>query len=327
MNLDLTKNSQTRAGFAAIIGAPNAGKSTLVNALVGEKVSIVTHKVQTTRFQVRGIAMIKDSEGNDAQVVLVDTPGIFKAGEDDRLGRSMVHAAWSGVSESDATIHVVDAPGFLRVLDQNPTAQDKRAFVDTERVTAGLKKREEKMAFLALNKIDEIAHDRLLDVIAAFKDHEIYREIFLISALNHDGIGVMKLVLAQTMPKSPFLFPPDQAADIPSRLMAAEITREKLFLRLHDELPYASTVETEKWTRQKNGDIRIEQIIYVKRSSQKPIVLGKGGRTIRDIGATARQDMQEWLGTKVHLFLFVKVREGWVDDRARYADSGLEFDV
>jgi len=238
MNLDPTKNSQTRAGFAAIIGAPNAGKSTLVNALVGEKVSIVTHKVQTTRFQVRGIAMIKDSEGNDAQVVLVDTPGIFKAGEDDRLGRSMVHAAWSGVSESDATIHVVDASGFLRVLDQNPTAQDKRAFVDTERVTAGLKKREEKMAFLALNKI-----------------------------------------------------------------------------------------ETEKWTRQKNGDIRIDQIIYVKRSSQKPIVLGKGGRTIRDIGATARQDMQEWLGTKVHLFLFVKVREGWVDDRARYADSGLEFDV
>jgi len=194
-------------------------------------------------------------------------------------------------------------------------------------VTAGLKKREEKNAFLALNKIDEIAHDRLLDVIAAFKGHEIYREIFLTSALNYDGIDALKLSLAQTMPLGPFLFPADQAADIPSRLMAAEITREKLFLRLHDELPYASTVETEKWTRQKNGDIRIDQIIYVNRTSQKPIVLGKGGRTIRDIGAAARQEMQDWLGTKVHLFLFVKVREGWVDDRARYADSGLEFDV
>jgi len=246
MTLNTKLPALSRAGFAAIIGAPNAGKSTLVNALVGEKVSIVTHKVQTTRFQVRGIAMLVDREENDAQVVLVDTPGIFKAGEDDRLGRSMVHAAWSGVSDSDATIHVVDAPGYLRVLDQEPTAQDKRAFKDTERVTAGLKKREEKKAFLALNKIDEIAHDRLLEVISAFKDSDIYRD--------------------------------------------------------------ASTVETEKWTRQKNGDIRIDQIIYVKRTSQKPIVLGKGGRTIRDIGAAARQDMQEWLGTKVHLFLFVKVR-------------------
>jgi GTP-binding protein Era len=321
------KNEITRAGFVAIIGAPNAGKSTLVNALVGEKVSIVTHKVQTTRFQVRGIAMLKDKDENDTQVVLVDTPGIFKAGEDDRLGRSMVHAAWSGVSDSDATIHVVDAPGYLRVLDKEPTAQDKRAFTDTERVTAGLKKREEKTAFLALNKIDEIAHDRLLEVIAEFQKEDIYKEIFLISALNYDGVDALKGVIAQTMPTGPFLFPPDQAADIPSRLMAAEITREKLFLRLHDELPYASTVETEKWTRQKNGDIRIDQIIYVKRESQKPIVLGKGGRTIKDIGASARKDMQDWLGQKVHLFIFVKVREGWVDDRARYADSGLEFDV
>ncbi len=318
---------QTRAGFAAIIGAPNAGKSTLVNALVGEKVSIVTHKVQTTRFQVRGIAMLRDKDEAETQVVLVDTPGIFKASEDDRLGRSMVHAAWSGVTDSDVSLHVVDAPGYLRVLNGEPTAQDKRAFKDTERVTAGLKKREEKNAFLVLNKIDEIAHDRLLEVIASFTDREIYREVFMVSALNLDGVAAMKIAMAEAMPKSPFLFPPDQAADIPSRLMAAEITREKLFLRLHDELPYASTVETEKWTRQKNGDVRIDQIIYVKRESQKPIVLGKGGRTIRDIGAAARQDMQEWLGCKVHLFLFVKVREGWVDDRARYADSGLEFDV
>lgn len=319
--------TNTKAGFAAIIGAPNAGKSTLVNALVGEKVSIVTHKVQTTRFQVRGIAMLKDSDDVTAQVVLVDTPGIFKAGGDDRLGRSMVHAAWSGVDDSNAVIHMVDAPAYLRVLHKEPTAQDKKAFADTERVTQGLSTRKMGLICLALNKIDEIPHDQLLEVIAAFKDHEFYNEIFLISALNRDGVDALSKTLAGAMPDSPFLYPPDQAADLPSRLMAAEITREKLYLRLHDELPYASTVETEKWTKQKNGDIRIDQVIYVKRDSQKPIVLGKGGRTIRDIGASARRDMQEWLGVKVHLFLFVKVREGWTDDRARYAESGLNFDV
>lgn len=319
--------SETRAGFAAIIGAPNAGKSTLVNALVGEKVSIVTHKVQTTRFQVRGIAMLNDSAGLAAQVVLVDTPGIFKAGGDDRLGRSMVHAAWSGVDDSNAVIHVVDAPAYLRVLNKEPTAQDKKAFADTERVAKGLSTRKMGLICLALNKIDEIPHDKLLEVIAAFKDYTFYEEIFLISALNKDGVAALSSKLADAMLVGPFLYPPDQAADLPSRLMAAEITREKLYLRLHDELPYASTVETEKWKRQKNGDIRIDQVIYVKRESQKPIVLGKGGRTIRDIGASARHDMQDWLGTKVHLFLFVKVREGWTDDRARYAESGLNFDV
>ncbi|WP_371398274.1 GTPase Era [Fretibacter rubidus] len=319
--------TNTKAGFAAIIGAPNAGKSTLVNALVGEKVSIVTHKVQTTRFQVRGIAMLKDNDDATAQVVLVDTPGIFKAGGDDRLGRSMVHAAWSGVDDSNAVIHVVDAPAYLRVLHKEPTAQDKKAFADTERVTKGLSTRKMGLICLALNKIDEIPHDQLLEVIAAFKDHTFYNEIFLISALNRDGVDALSKTLASAMPEGPFLYPPDQAADLPSRLMAAEITREKLYLRLHDELPYASTVETEKWTKQKNGDIRIDQVIYVKRDSQKPIVLGKGGRTIRDIGASARQDMQDWLGVKVHLFLFVKVREGWTDDRARYAESGLNFDV
>jgi GTP-binding protein Era len=201
----------------------------------------------------------------------------------------MVHAAWSGVTDSDVTLHVVDAPGHLRVLSGEPTAQDKRAFNDTERVTAGLKKREEKNAFLVLNKIDEIAHDRLLEVIASFTDKEIYREVFMISALNLDGVSAMQLAMAEVMPKSPFLFPPDQAADIPSRLMAAEITREKLFLRLHDELPYASTVETEKWTRQKNGDVRIDQIIYVKRESQKPIVLGRCGSASRYAGVARLQ--------------------------------------
>lgn len=312
----------TRAGFVAIIGAPNAGKSTLVNALVGEKVSIVTHKVQTTRFQIRGIAMFED-----AQMVLVDTPGIFKAKDKDRLGKSMVHAAWTGVDDADAIVHMVDAPAFHRQTTGEGSAQDRLAFEDTERVTAGLKLRERKKVLLALNKIDELERDQLLSIIQHFDNLGVYQHIYLISALNRDGVDDLAKALIAEMPEGPFLYPSDQAADIPSRLMAAEITREKLFLRLHDELPYASTVETEKWTKQKNGDIRIDQVIYVKRPSQKPIVLGKNGQTIKDIGAKARHEMQEWLGCKVHLFLFVKVREKWVDDPARYIQSGLEFDV
>ncbi len=311
-----------KAGFVAIIGAPNAGKSTLVNALVGEKVSIVTHKVQTTRFQIRGIAMI-----GDAQLVLVDTPGIFKPKETDRLSRSMVHAAWTGADDADAIVHVVDAPAFIRQLKGEGAAQDRLAAEDTDRVIKGLKFRARKNVFLALNKIDEVEREALLEVIAHFNGLEVFEQIFLISALNRDGVDDLSAQLVSVMPEGPYLYPPDQAADIPSRLMAAEITREKLFLRLHQELPYASTVETEKWTRQKNGDIRIDQVIYVKRTSQKPIVLGKNGKTIKDIGAKARLEMQAWLGCRVHLFLFVKVREKWVDDPARYQQSGLEFDV
>ena len=311
-----------KAGFVAIIGAPNAGKSTLVNALVGEKVSIVTHKVQTTRFQVRGIAMI-----GEAQLVLVDTPGIFKPKDTDRLSRSMVHAAWTGADDADAIVHVVDAPAFVRQLKGEGGAQDRLSTEDTERVIKGLKLRARKNVFLALNKIDEIEREALLEVIAYFNGLEIFNQIFLISALNRDGVDDLSAQLVEVMPEGPYLYPPDQAADIPSRLMAAEITREKLFLRLHQELPYASTVETEKWTRHKNGDIRIDQVIYVRRDSQKPIVLGKNGKTIKDIGAKARHEMQDWLGTTVHLFLFVKVREKWVDDPARYLQTGLEFDV
>jgi len=296
----MTQSPETRAGFVAVIGAPNAGKSTLTNALVGEKVSIVTHKVQTTRFQVRGIAMLETEDGADAQVVLVDTPGIFSPKETDRLAKSMVHAAWTGVNESEAIIHVVDAPAHHRHKNGEGTSQDRLSVDDTQRVCQGLKKRERGKVYLALNKIDEIPHDLLLAQIAEFSELDIYEEIFLISALNMDGVD---------------------------KLMAAEITREKIFLRLHDELPYASTVETEKWKQQKNGDIRIDQVIYVRRESQKPIVLGKGGKTIKDIGAAARRDMQDWLGRKVHLFLFVKVRDNWQNDKARYAESGLEFDV
>ena len=316
-----------RAGFVAIIGAPNAGKSTLTNALVGEKVSIVTHKVQTTRFQVRGIAMLKTAANEEAQVVLVDTPGIFAPKETDRLAKSMVHAAWTGVGDSDAIVHVVDAPAHHRHKNGEGSAQDRLSVEDTDRVIAGLKLRQQNKVFLALNKIDEMPHDLLLAQIDEFNQQGVYTEIFVVSALNLDGVDTLSKTLAAAMPMGPFLYPPDQAADIPSRLMAAEITREKLFLRLHDELPYASTVETEKWTRQKNGDIRIDQIIYVKRDSQKPIVLGKGGKTIKDIGASARRDMQDWLGQKVHLFIFVKVRDNWQNDKARYVESGLEFDV
>ena len=312
----------SRAGFIAIIGAPNAGKSTLVNALVGEKVSIVTHKVQTTRFQIRGIAMI-----DDAQLVLVDTPGIFQPREKDRLSRSMVHAAWTGVDDADSIVHVVDAPAFIRWKTGEGSGQDRLSAEDTERVVKGLELRQRKNVFLALNKIDEVEREKLLEVISHFNGLGIYNQVFLISALNQDGVSDLASHLVSVIPAGPYLYPPDQAADIPSRLMAAEITREKLFLRLHEELPYASTVETEKWTRQKNGDVRIDQVIYVRRSSQKPIVLGKNGKTIKDIGAKARLEMQDWLGCKVHLFLFVKVREKWVDDPARYLQSGLEFDV
>ncbi len=311
---------ETRAGFVAIIGAPNAGKSTLVNALVGEKVSIVTHKVQTTRFQIRGIAMI-----DKTQLVLVDTPGIFTP--KNRLARSMVHAAWTGVDDADAIIHVIDAPAAWRALHDTPSSQDKLALKDSNRVMEGLKLRQRGDSYLALNKIDDIEREHLLTLIAHFQAANLYKDVFLISALNRDGVADMGKALCNVMKSGPYLYPPDQAADIPVRLMAAEITREKLYLRLHDELPYASTVETEKWTDQKDGSIRIDQVVYVKRASQKPIVLGKQGQTIKAIGAAARREMEDWLGCRIHLFLFVKVREKWVDNPERYIQSGLEFDV
>ena len=316
----------SRVGFAAIVGAPNAGKSTLTNALVGEKISIVTHKVQTTRFQIRALAMLETASGDESQVVLVDTPGIFAPNESDRLAKSMVHAAWTGADDSNLIIHVVDAPAWLRRSNGDGSAQDRLSVEDTKSVASGLKKRRSK-AYLVLNKVDEIPHEQVLPLIAEFNEMEVYSELFLTSAKNGEGIKALSTALAEAMPEGPLLYPTDQAADIPSRLMAAEITREKLFLRLHDELPYASMVETESWKDQKNGDVRIEQVIYVRRYSQKPIVLGKQGRTIKDIGASARRDMQDWLGRKVHLFLFVKVREKWKDDQARYTGMGLEFDV
>lgn len=312
----------TKSGFAAIIGAPNAGKSTLVNSLVGEKVSIVTHKIQTTRFQVRGIAMIAN-----AQIVLVDTPGIFEPKQ--RLDRSMVHAAWTGAADSDVIVHVVDAPSYFQVLGQGkPSPQDKKSAQDTDSVVEGLAtKKRKKPTILALNKIDLLPREHLLKLIEHFNKTKVYDDVFLISALDGKGVQALGEHLADIMPLGPYLYPEDQSADIPSRLLAAEITREKLFLRLHNELPYASHVETEKWTRKKDGSIRIEQLIYVRRKSQKPIVLGKNGQTIKSIGQMARLDMADVFGTKIHLFLFVKVRENWHEDRSKYAELGLEFDV
>ena len=315
-----------RSGFAAIVGAPNAGKSTLTNRLVGEKVSIVTHKVQTTRFQIRAIAMLTTSTDTTAQVVLVDTPGIFEPRKQDRLAKSMVHAAWTGADDANAIAHVVDAGAWYRHIKGEGSTQDRLASEDTNQVMAGLAKRQRK-AVLVLNKIDTVPTDELLPLIAHFDDVGAYNCIFVLSATKGTGVDDLAVYLADSMPEGPLLYPEDQVADIPLRLMAAEITREKLFLRLHDELPYASMVETETWTDRKDGSVRVDQIIYVRRGTQKGIVLGKGGATVKDIGTAARKEMEDWLGRRVHLFLFAKVRENWMEDRARYAESGLEFDV
>ena len=317
----------TRSGFAAIVGAPNAGKSTLTNRLVGEKVSIVTHKVQTTRFQIRAIAMLDNSAGGRSQVVLVDTPGIFEPRKQDRLAKSMVHAAWTGADDANAVVHVVDAGAFHRHQTGEGSAQDRLAHEDTARVMDGLAKRGRGNAVLVLNKLDTLPVEATLPMIAKFDEGGVYDRIFVVSATTGDGVDDLALFLADSMPEGPLLYPEDQAADIPQRLMAAEITREKLFLRLHDELPYHSTVETEKWTEKKDGSVRIDQVIYVRRGTQKGIVLGKGGATVKAIGAAARKEMEDWLGRRVHLFIFVKVRENWMDDKARYAETGLEFDL
>lgn len=311
----------TRAGFAAIVGAPNAGKSTLVNAVTGEKVSIVTHKIQTTRFNVRAIAM-----HDETQIVLIDTPGIFDAQQ--RLGRSMVHAAWQGAGSADLIVHVVDAAAEIAVSGGKASGADKNAVRDRVRTTAGLKDMAPSAPVcLVLNKIDLVPPEALLALTADLRESGIYQDVFMISATAGDGTRDLISYMAGHMPGGPYLYPPDQAADIPMRLMAAEITREKLFLRLHNELPYESHVETEKWTNKKDGSARIDQVIYVRRASQKPIVLGRGGRTIKQIGAQARAEMRSAFGVDIHLFLFVKVRAGWRDDPGRYSESGLEFDV
>ena len=309
----------TRAGFAAVIGAPNAGKSTLVNRLVGSKVSIVTQKVQTTRFPVRGVAMARE-----AQIVLVDTPGIFKPRR--RLDRAMVRSAWGGAEDADVVVHLVDAAGEIGVQDGTAKPGEKRSVEDAHSISAGLKAAG-KTAILALNKIDLIKRDKLLALSQTLFETGVYSEVFMISAANGSGVEDLKMRLAELMPEGPWLYPEDQAADLPARLLAAEITREKLYLRLHEELPYSASVETTAFTETKDGGSRIEQIIYVERDGQRPIVLGKGGQTLKWIGEQSRKDLSEILDRPIHLFLHVKVKENWAEERGLYKDLGLDFDA
>ncbi|HEY1415228.1 MAG TPA: GTPase Era [Caulobacteraceae bacterium] len=309
----------TRAGFIAVIGAPNAGKSTLVNRLVGSKVSIVTRKVQTTRFVVRGVAI----EG-DTQIVLVDTPGIFDPRR--RLDRAMVRAAWKGADDADAIVHVIDAQAQDHVFSGEARSADRLAVKDAEAIRNRLKASGRK-SILAINKIDRVKKERLLTLIDGLSDNEIYEEVFLISATGGSGVRDLKRRLADRMPAGPWLYPEDQSADIPLRLLAAEITREKLYLRVHEEIPYGAAVETTQYEERTDGSVRIEQTIYVERDGQRGILVGKGGATLKRIGQAARQELSDLLGRPAHLFLHVKVRAGWSEDRSLYQDVGLDFDV
>lgn len=301
----------SRAGFVAILGAPNVGKSTLLNRIVGTKVSIVSPKVQTTRTRVLGIEIL-----GPAQIVFVDTPGIFEPRR--RLDRAMVSAAWGGAKDADLILLVVDAQ---RGID-----------ADSRRILDGLMKAREqhgerREAVLALNKVDLVRKEKLLQLASELDATEQFSQIFMISAETGDGVGDLVAYLAGRLPEGPWLFPEDQISDMPERLLAAEITREKLYLQLHEELPYAATVETESWQERKDGSVRIEQVIFVERESQRSIVLGKGGSRIKALGQAARGELSHILERPVHLFLFVKVREKWGEDRDRYADWNLDFDA
>lgn len=296
----------TRAGFIALIGEPNAGKSTLLNRMVGAKLSIVTHKVQTTRARIRGIAM----EGA-SQLVFVDTPGIFRPRR--RLDRSMVAAAWGGAADADVIVLLIEAhrgmtDGVQSILDTlMDTAKGRRIA-------------------LAINKIDRVRAEYLLALSARMNEAFPFERTFMISAEKGYGTDDLREWLAGAVPEGPWLYPEDQLADLPMRVIAAEITREKLTLRLHEELPYQLTVETEKWEDRKDGSARIDQIVYVSRPGHKGIVLGHKGEAIRAIGQAAREELAEFLGRPVHLFLTVKVRENWLDERERFTEMGLDFD-
>jgi GTP-binding protein Era len=294
----------TRCGYVAVLGAPNAGKSTLVNRLVGAKVSIVTPKVQTTRTRVLGIAV-----KGETQLVYVDTPGIFQPKR--RLDRAMVAAAWAGAEDADVVLLLVDA---ARGID-----------ADTRRIIDGLKAQNRK-AVLAINKVDLVRPEQLLPLADALAREGIFEPVFMISAASGSGVDDLERHFLARVPEGPWLFPEDQLSDMPQRLLAAEITREQLFLQLHDELPYASTVETEAWEEFKDGSAKITQTIYVQRESQKAIVLGQGGRQIKRLGERARAELERVFDRRFHLFLFVKVRENWQEDRERYAAMGLEYE-
>ena len=293
----------TRCGFVALIGAPNVGKSTLVNALVGSKVTIVSRKVQTTRALIRGI-VIEDN----AQIILVDTPGIFSPKR--RLDRAMVSTAWSGAHDADLVCVLLDAKSGID--DEADAILKKVETVHHEKI-------------LVLNKIDLVPREKLLALAKAANERLALAQTLMISALSGDGVDDLRHALAAMVPAGPLLYPEDQMSDAPMRHLAAEITREKIYRQLHQELPYQSTVETDSWTERKDNSIRIEQTIFVERESQRKIVLGKGGATIKSIGAEARKEIAEITGVPVHLFLFVKVRENWGDDPDRYREMGLEF--
>ena len=295
--------SATRCGFVALIGAPNAGKSTLTNALVGTKVSIVTPKVQTTRALIRGIAI----EGA-SQLIFVDTPGIFRPRR--RLDRAMVTTAWSGAHDADLVGVLIDAKRGMETEDED--------------ILERLKTVRQPKA-LILNKVDVVAKPSLLALAQSLNERSDFAATFMLSALRGSGVDDLRRWFAERVPAGPWLYPADQLSDAPQRHLAAEITREKLYLRLHEELPYQSTVETEQWQQRPDGSVRIEQTIYVERESQRKIVLGKGGQTIKAIGADARKELATLLEHPVHLFLFVKVRERWSDDPERYREMGLEF--
>jgi GTP-binding protein Era len=296
--------SPTQCGYVAILGAPNAGKSTLLNRLVGAKLSIVSPKVQTTRTRVLGIQVL-----NQAQIIYIDTPGIFRPKR--RLDRAMVAAAWSGAADADVVLLLVDATDGLTD--------------EVKAIVAGLKEAGRR-AVLVLNKTDAARHEMLLQLAGALDLEGIFDRVFMISGLSGDGVADIEKYLIDRLPAGHWLFPEDQLSDVPQRLLAAEVTREQLFLQLHDELPYETTVETEAWEELKDGSVKISQVIYVQRASQKAIVLGKGGRQIKRLGERSRAEFERMLEHKVHLFLFVKVREDWAEDRERYAAIGLEFD-
>ncbi|MEM1316941.1 MAG: GTPase Era [Pseudomonadota bacterium] len=293
----------SRAGFVALIGAPNAGKSTLINRLVGTKVSIVSHKVQTTRTVVRGIT----NRGN-TQIVFADTPGIFQPRR--RLDRAMVDAAWGGANDADMVCLLIDSERGIKG--------------DAERILSQLTDVALPKVLL-LNKIDRVPHDQLLVLIAKANEVVEFGQTFLISALKGDGCEDYMNYLEGALPEGPHLYPEDQISDLPVKMLAAEITREKIFLRLHQELPYSAHVEVEGWEERKDGSVKIDQVIYIQRTAHKKMVIGSKGETIKAISTSAREELSELLDRKVHLFLFVKVRENWIDDPERYVEMGLEF--
>ena len=300
---DMMIDQGGRCGFVALIGAPNAGKSTLLNALVGSKIAIVTHKVQTTRSRLVGVAV-----HGDAQMIFVDTPGIFEAKK--RLERAMVAAAWEGANDADIIIFMVDAT---------------RKIEDRTRIIAEGLKDSSKTAILVLNKIDLVKRDTLLSKTQELNELGEFEETLMISATTGNGLKELQDKIAENLPKGPWLYPEDHLTDISERMLASEITREKFFLRFHEELPYAAAIETERWRDLKDGSVRIEQVIYVERESQKAMVIGKGGKGLKTIGTQAREELEELLDRKVHLFIFVKVRKGWSDDKERYRNMGLDW--